>query len=126
MKAKKGILLFLSGVSALVFIVLTSGTAQAETIRALDPRGIPPTVERIPLSPRLAGIQGARIYIVMSWPTNSAFDSVVKDLVPLLKERGAKEVTIKDAQKHLGRPIIDAEVRAIIRKTENKNAPGLR
>jgi len=95
MKAWKGILLFLSGVSTLVFILLTSGAAQAETIRALDPRGIPPAVERIPLSPRLAGINGARIYIVMSWPTNSAFDSVVKDLVLLLKERGAKEVTIK-------------------------------
>jgi hypothetical protein len=94
MKARKGFLLFLSSVSTLVFM-LTSGAAQAQTIRALDPRGISPAVERIPLSPRLAAIKDARIYIVMSWPTNSAFDNVVKDLVPLLKERGAKEVTIK-------------------------------
>jgi hypothetical protein len=61
----------------------------------LDPRGIAPAVERIPLSRRLARINGARICIVMSWPTNSAFDNVVKDLVPLLKERGAKEITVK-------------------------------
>jgi len=95
MKAKKDFLLFFSGVSTLVFIILAHGAAQAQTIRALDPRGIPPAVERIPLAARLAGIKGARIYIVMSWPVNSAFDSVVKDLVSLLKERGAKEVTIK-------------------------------
>jgi hypothetical protein len=95
MKARNGFLLFIAGVSALVFIMLASGAAQAETIRALDPRGIPPAVERIPLSPRLAGIKGARIYMVMSWPTNSAFDNVVKDLVPLLKERGPREVTVK-------------------------------
>jgi hypothetical protein len=95
MKARRSFLTFLSSMSALVFVTLISGTVQAETIRALDPRGIPPAVQRIPLSPRLAGIKGARIYIVLSWPTNSAFDNVVKDLVPLLKDRGAKEVTIK-------------------------------
>jgi hypothetical protein len=95
MKAIKGFWLFLSGLSTLVFIFLTSGAAQAQTIRALDPRGIAPAVERIPLSRRLARINGARIYIVMSWPTNSAFDNVVNDLVPLLKERGAKEITVK-------------------------------
>ena len=95
MKAIKGFWLFLSGLSTLVFIFLTSGAAQAQTIRALDPRGIAPAVERIPLSRRLARINGAMICIVMSWPTNSAFDNVVKDLVPLLKERGAKEITVK-------------------------------
>ncbi|MBP2666521.1 MAG: hypothetical protein H6Q76_1501 [Firmicutes bacterium] len=95
MKAIKGFGLFLSGLSTLVFIFLTSGAAQAQTIRALDPRGIAPAVERIPLSQRLARINGARICIVMSWPTNSAFDNVVKDLVPLLKERGAKEIAVK-------------------------------
>src|SRR5512137_243498 len=95
MKATRSFLMFLSSVSALVFVMLISGAVQAETIRALDPRGIPPAVQRIPLSPRPAGIKGARIYIVMSWPTNSAFDDVIKDMVPLLKDRGAKEVTIK-------------------------------
>jgi hypothetical protein len=93
MKANK--VMFLWSVSTLIIVMLISGAVQAETIRALDPRGIPPAVQRIPLSPRLADIKGARIYIVMSWPTNSAFEDVVKDLVPLLKERGAGEVTIK-------------------------------
>jgi hypothetical protein len=95
MKTCKGFLLFLSGMSTLVFLLVIPAAAQAETIRALDPRGIPPAVERIPLSPRLPAIKSARIYIVMSWPVNSAFDNVVKDLVPLLQERGAKEVTVK-------------------------------
>jgi hypothetical protein len=95
MKERKNSILLLLGLSTFACLTLILEGAKAETIRALDPRGILPAVERIPLSPRLATIKEARIYIVMSWPANSAFDDVAKDLVPLLKERGAKEVTVR-------------------------------
>ncbi len=79
----------------MAFIALVSAVAQAETFQALDPRGAWPAVDRIPLSPRLAAIEGARIYIVMSWPNNSGFENVANDLALLLKQGGAKEVAIK-------------------------------
>jgi hypothetical protein len=82
-------------IGVLVLITVVSAVVAAETIQALDPRGTWPAVERIPLSPRLAAIEGKRIYIVMSWPNNSGFQNVAHDLALLLEQGGAKEVTVK-------------------------------
>jgi hypothetical protein len=82
-------------IAALMAVAAGAGVVRAEEVKALDPRGIWPAVERIPLSPRLSSIKNQRIYIVMSWPSNSGFNNVVKDLESLLKQRGPKEVTVK-------------------------------
>ncbi len=89
------------GAGAWILVVVLMAVAagacamRSEELKALDPRGFWPAVERIPLTPRLPSVKDQRIYIVMSWPANSGFDTVVKDLEGLLKQRGAKEVTIK-------------------------------
>ncbi len=81
---------------AIVFLVGPARTVPAagEEIKALDPRGFWPEIQRIPLSPRLASVKQSRIYIVMSWPSNSGFDGVADDLAMLLKQQGAMEVKI--------------------------------
>ncbi len=83
-------------VVVLMAVVNSTGLVRAEELKALDPRGAWPDVERIPLNPRLTSVKDQRIYIVMSWPGNSGFNNVAKDLAGILKQRGAKEVTIKE------------------------------
>ena len=61
--------------------------AQTSTYAALDPRGSFPAVQRVPLAPRLATLEGKRIFLVMSWPSGSGMDQVAKDIAATLETR---------------------------------------
>lgn len=64
--------------------------AQTTQYSALDPRGILPVVERIPLVPRLSDLHDKRIFLIKSWDKESGFDQTVLDLAAALKNSGAK------------------------------------
>ena len=53
----------------------------------LDPRGIWPRIERVPLSPRLSSLNGKRIYIINSWDSGTGFEPVFSKITAVLKER---------------------------------------
>lgn len=74
---------------------LMAQAAPHPTFEVLDPRGEFPVVARVPLSKRLATLNGARITIVKSWDDNSGFDGTIPEIVAYLKKRGAN-VTVRD------------------------------
>jgi len=53
----------------------------------LDPRGIWPRIERIPLSPRLSSLEGKRIYMVNSWGSGTGFETFLSSIAGVLRER---------------------------------------
>ena len=53
----------------------------------LDPRGIRPRIERIPLSPRLSSLEGKRIYLINSWGSGTGFESILLKISDVLRER---------------------------------------
>src|SRR5512147_2117359 len=62
----------------------------------LDPRGIWPRIERIPLSPRLSSLKRTRIYIINSWDGGTGFETVFSKIAGVLRERQPDAtVTIK-------------------------------
>jgi hypothetical protein len=67
----------------------------APTFAVLDPRGVLPAIDRVPLADRLGQIAGARIAIVKSWDDNSGFDETIGTIAADLRQRGA-EVTVMD------------------------------
>jgi hypothetical protein len=62
----------------------------------LDPRGIWPQIERIPLSPRLSSLKGKRIYLINSWGNGTGFETFFIKIEKKLRERHPDiAVTIK-------------------------------
>jgi len=62
----------------------------------LDPRGIWPRIERIPLSPRLSSLKGKRIYMINSWGSGTGFETFFSKIEKVLQERHPDiAVTIK-------------------------------
>ncbi|MFC1838039.1 hypothetical protein ACFL1N_00560 [Thermodesulfobacteriota bacterium] len=53
----------------------------------LDPRGIWPRIERIPLSPRLSSLKGKRIYIINSWGSGTGFETFFSKIENELREQ---------------------------------------
>jgi hypothetical protein len=63
-------------------------SAQDAKITVLNPRGILPPIKRIPMSPRMANLDGKTIYVVDTrYPRTREF---MEELVKLLKERYPK------------------------------------
>jgi hypothetical protein len=52
----------------------------------LDPRGIWPRIERIPLSPRLSSLKGKRIYMINSWGSGTGFETFFLKIKKKLQE----------------------------------------
>jgi hypothetical protein len=66
------------------------------TYSVLDPRGIWPRIERVPLSPRLSSLKRARIYIINSWGSGTGFESAFSKIAEVIRERQPDAtVTIK-------------------------------
>lgn len=62
----------------------------------LDPRGIWPRIERIPLSPRLSTLEGKRIYLINSWGSGTGFEAFFLKIEKELRARHpGVAVTIK-------------------------------
>ena len=62
----------------------------------LDPRGIWPRIERIPLSPRLSSLKRTRIYIINSWGSGTGFETIFSKIAEVIRERQSDAtVTIK-------------------------------
>src|SRR5512136_3026744 len=62
----------------------------------LDPRGIWPRIERIPLSPRLSSLKKARIYIINSWGSGTGFETIFSKIAEAIRKRELDAaVTIK-------------------------------
>jgi hypothetical protein len=53
----------------------------------MDPRGIWPTIERIPLSPRLSTLKIKRIYMINSWGSGTGFEPFLLKIEKRLRER---------------------------------------
>ena len=53
----------------------------------LDPRGIWPRIERIPLSPRLSSLKGKRIYLINSWGSGTGFEAFFLKIEKELRKR---------------------------------------
>jgi len=69
--------------------VSTWAHADGPTFQALNPRGNPPDVRLVPLSPRLQDLNEKTVFLIHSWPQNvqSGFEHVVERLVSGLKAR---------------------------------------
>jgi hypothetical protein len=99
--------MFVKSLYSLIIILLVNLSASApaaqkdEEIKegvysVLDPRGIWPRIERIPLSPRLSSLKGKRIYIINSWGSGTGFEPVFSKIAGALQERHSDTaVTIK-------------------------------
>ncbi|MDB5583513.1 MAG: hypothetical protein JWR80_8689 [Bradyrhizobium sp.] len=63
--------------------------ADEPTFQALNPRGHPPDVRLVPLSPRLGDLDGKTVFVIHAWPKNvqSGFEPVVERLLSGLKAR---------------------------------------
>jgi len=80
---------------AFVLLILTVSTPTARPddkngegiYSVLDPRGIWPRIERIPLSPRLSSLEGKRIYMINSWGSGSGFETFLSKVAGVLRER---------------------------------------
>lgn len=82
------------GLSVLLcFVVVTSTPAFAAgdepKYRALNPRGNPPDVSLVPLSPRLTDLNDKTVFVIHAWPANvpSGFEPVVERLISGLKTK---------------------------------------
>jgi hypothetical protein len=74
----------------LLTVAVAAPTLAAEmSFQALNPRGNPPDVRLVPLSPRLDNLDGKTVFVIHAWPANvpSGFESVVERLVAQLKAR---------------------------------------
>jgi len=89
---------------AIILLILPSSAPAAEQenkngegiYSVLDPRGIWPTIERIPLSPRLSSLKKARIYIINSWGSGTGFEAIFSKIAKVVQERQPDAtVTIK-------------------------------
>jgi len=58
-----------------------------ERYSVLDPWGIWPRIERIPLSPRLPSLKRARIYIINSWGSGTGFETIFSKIAEVIRER---------------------------------------
>ena len=80
---------------AFVLLILPASTPTAkpdekngeDVYSVLDPRGIWPRIERIPLSPRLSSLEGKRIYMINSWGSGSGFETFLSKVAGVLRER---------------------------------------
>ncbi len=68
-------------ISVLILIMnITAAAAKQDTVvdegayAVLDPRGVPPRIERIPLSTRLPSLEKKRIYFINSWGSGTGFE----------------------------------------------------
>jgi hypothetical protein len=69
-------------------LFVRSAPAQEAKITVLNPRGIQPRIQRIPMAPRLATLDGKTIYIVDArYPRTREF---MEELFKILKERYPK------------------------------------
>jgi hypothetical protein len=66
----------------------------------LDPRGIWPRIERIPLSPRLLSLKGKRIYIINSWGSGTGFETVFSKISEVIRERQPHDAGLAYVQTH--------------------------
>ena len=82
---------FLVAVILLILPLSASASKQDEAkegvYSVLDPRGIMPRIERIPLNPRLASLEGKRIYMINSWGSGTGFEAFFSKIEKVLHER---------------------------------------
>jgi hypothetical protein len=78
----------------LITIIPASTSASTQDVKnregiysVMDPRGIWPTIERIPLSPRLSSLKGKRIYMINSWDSGTGFETFLLNIEKRLRER---------------------------------------
>ncbi len=57
------------------------------TYSVMDPRGVWPTIERIPLTPRPSSLKGKRIYMINSWGSGTGFETFLLKIEKRLMER---------------------------------------
>src|SRR3978361_1249179 len=78
-------------IACLIFLAAapTFVLADEPTVQALNPRGHPPDVRLVPLSPRLGDLHGKAVFVIHAWPKNvqSGFEPVVERLLSGLKAR---------------------------------------
>ncbi len=85
-------ILFFAVVIILLFLTASAPAAgqnekNSEGIYSvLDPRGIWPRIERIPLSPRLSSLKGRRIYMINSWGSGTGFETFFLKIKKKLQE----------------------------------------
>ncbi|MBN2320881.1 MAG: hypothetical protein JXR49_17510 [Acidobacteria bacterium] len=78
-----------------VLLILPASAPTAQTVEGnregvysvLDPRGIWPRIERIPLSPRPSSLDGKRIYMINSWGSGTGFEDLLPKIAEVLRER---------------------------------------
>ena len=75
----------------------------------LDPRGIWPRVERIPLSPRLSSLKGMRLYIINSWGSGTGFETIFSKIAEVIKER-QPDATVTIKGRNTGYSLDDPEL----------------
>ena len=94
----------------------TIASADEPTYQALNPRGHPPDVGLVPLSPRLGDIDGKTVSVIHAWPANvpSGFEPIVERMVGGLKARYPRINIVnryKDAAYSEDEPELWAQVR---------------
>ena len=78
----------------MVSVAKAASEAQYEV---LDPNGILPDVEIIPLADRIAVLNDKTVYFIKSWPLGSGFEDVFEHLAEAIKVRFPRvEIIIKD------------------------------
>ena len=99
--------IFVKSLYALIVVLLLIPSASAPADKqdeknregvysVLDPRGIWPRIERIPLNPRLSTLKGKRIYIINSWGSGTGFEPVFSKIAGVLRERYTDiKITVK-------------------------------
>jgi hypothetical protein len=102
---------------AIIFLILLpSGLApgldeknKEGVYSVLDPRGIWPRIERIPLSSRLSSLKRARIYIINSWGSGSGFETIFSKIAKTIQER-QPDATVTIKGRNTGYSLDDPEL----------------
>ncbi len=100
---------------AVILLYLSSSLPAAppqnrgDVYSVLDPRGIWPKIERIPLSPRLPSLKGKRIYIINSWGSGTGFETIFSKISEVIRER-QPDATVTIKGRNTGYSLDDPEL----------------
>jgi len=99
----------------LLFLPVSGSTAERDRkseegfYSVLDPQGIWPRIERIPLSTRLSSLKKARIYIINSWGSGTGFETLFSKITKVVKER-QPDATVTIKARNTGYSLDDPEL----------------
>ena len=108
----------LCSLMAIIMLVLPSLVPAAErdgknkegVYSVLDPCGIWPRIERIPLSPRLSSLKKTRIYIINSWGSGTGFETIFSKIAEVIRERQPDAFTVTIKGRNTGYSLDDPEL----------------